>query len=942
MTRLMINRKPKVRPHLWLIRLIGVIVPRRLRADWRKEWEAELRYRERLLAEWDRLDWRNKLDLLRRSLSAFWDALLLQPQRWEDEMIQDLRYGVRMMLKHKGFTLVILLTLALGIGANAAVFSLLDAVLLRMLPVQQPEQLVLLRWVSGEKMLWRSLSGATEDIGPGRKAGTAFSFPGFEQLRNHNRSLSDIFAFSRLGVNASIDGKVEEVSSWAVTGGYFAGLGVPAFLGRTLANDDDKANAELAAVIDYDYWQRRFGGDPAVVGRMAILGNMPFTIVGVTPPEFYGTMGVDQRPDFWVPLSSLSQVEPKRVNERSDPRSWWLYIMGRMKPGTSRQQAQVELNLAYQQHAAEVQKLFNDRRDLPQLDISPGSQGVFQARRRFSQSLRLLMTIVGLILAIACLNIANLLLARAASRQKEIAVRLAAGASRFRLIRQLLTESLLLAGLGGALGIVLAHWGKAALISLRPFYLSATMYDLKLDLRLLVFTLAVSALTGFLFGLAPALRATRVELNSALKEGSDHSRYSRSRLSKGMIIAQVAISMVLLIGAGLYIRTVRNLTQVNVGFNRENLLAISINPGEIDYKGERLANLYSQLFERIKATPGVLSVTGTGNCSVFGASCTTGTFCVPGYTPPPGEKMSLAYNSIAPNFFTTMEVPILQGRDVAQQDIDLLIGTLASQQKMAGKTPNEMVAPRQVAVINQAMARKYFPKVNPIGRSFNLSANCKDREFEIIGVAGDVRHYSLQTEARPTFYLPYINYPRGTPSGLSLYVRTTAEPKTMVAAIQRAMQDVEPRLPLNDFGFLKEAISGQVSPSRIIAGLTSFFGILALLLVAIGLYGVMSYTVARRTHEIGVRMALGAQRGDVLRLVMRETLWLAIAGVALGIPAALLATRWIESQLFGLAPHDPLTITLATLLLVAAMALAGYLPARKAVQVDPLIALRCE
>jgi predicted permease len=928
---------------LWFIRIVGVIVPRRLRAGWRQEWEAELRHREAMLAEWDRLDWRHKLDLLWRSTSAFWDVLWLQPKRLEDEMFQDLRYGLRIMLKHKGFTLVVVLTLALGVGANTAVFSLLDAMLLKMLPVKEPEQLVLFRWVSGEKTLWRSKSDfEQEDIAPGLKSGTTFSYAGFEQLRAHNRSLSDIFAFSIKDFNARIDGKVEEVSSWVVSGGYFTGLGVPALLGRTLTEDDDRANAEPAAVISYDFWQRRFGGDPAIVGKVVYLSDTPFTIVGVISPEFYGTVDVGERLDFSVPLALFPQTQPQDDNPLSDPRNWWLFVMGRMKPGTSREQAQGELNLAYQQHAADLQKLYKDQRDMPRLEFLSGSQGVFQARRRFSQPLRLLMIIAVLVLAVACLNIANLLLARAASRRKEIAVRLAAGASRLRLIRQLLTESLLLAGLGGALGLVLSHWGKTVLLALRPFGISTTMDDVKLDLRTLGFTLAISALTGFIFGLAPALRATKVDLNSALKEGSGHTGYSRSRLSKGLIVSQVAISLVLLVGAGLYIRTVRNLIGVDIGFNRENLLNFDLALNKIGYKGERLANLYRQLFDRIEATPGVRSVTGTTNCSVFNTTCTT-QFCVPGYRPQPDEKMSLAYYRVAPNFFETMDVPILRGRPLIRQDNELPIDALATEQRLGGKPPKSVVAPRQVAVINQAMAHKYFPNVDPIGRGFSLSANCGgERIAEIVGIAGDVRHSGLRAEIRPTAYLPYVEYPLGAPGRMIFIVRTASDPNLMVAAIRQAVQDIEPRLPLAGVGTQAEGISGHVTESRNIASLTSFFGLLALILVAIGLYGVMSYTVARRTHEIGVRMALGAERGDVLRLMMRETLWLALAGVALGIPAAIIATRWITDQLFQVAPYDPLTITLVTLLLVAVMTLAGYLPARKATQVDPLIALRCE
>jgi predicted permease len=930
------------RPHLWLIRLIGVIVPRRLRADWRQEWEAELRYRERMLAEWDRLDWRSKLGLLRRSASAFWDALVLQPQRWEDEMIQDLRYGVKMLLKNRAFTLVVALSLALGIGANTVVFSLLDAVLLKTLPVKEPERLVLFHWLSGEKKVWNSMTmeGSVErDQATGLETGTPFSYPAFELFRANNQSLSETFAFVRQGMSVNIDGQADSVGSHLVSGNYFAGLGLPALLGRTITKDDDKAGAEPAAVISYSYWQRRFGGDPAAVGRTIYIGDTAFTIVGVAPPEFYGTSNVGRPVDIWAPLALKSQVTPEGGFPLDNPKSCWLNIMGRLKPGVSARQAQAELDLAMRRHAAELQKSFDNQRDVPQLVLDSGGQGLMQARRKFSEPLRVLMFIVGLVLAVACLNVANLLLARSATRRKEIAVRLAAGASRLRLVRQLMTESLLLAVLGGAIGLTFAYWGKDVLMALRPLGGFTSLPDLKLDLRALGFTAAVTVLTGILFGLAPALRATKVDLTSALKDGAGQAGYSRSRLSKGLVVAQVAMSLVLLIGAGLFVRTLRNLTRLDLGFNRENLLLFSVSPGEIGYKGERLANLYQQLLERIEVTPGVRSATaGDSMLTGYGSS----SVCVPGYTPQPGEVMELPQLYVAANFFETMDMPILQGRGLTRQDIEPLIGAMATIQSSGGKPPKGFVAPRRTAVINQAMARKYFPGVDPIGRRFSFSQPCKDGNIEIVGVVRDAKYGGLKKEIFPTAYISYLNPYFDAPSGLSFAVRTIGDPAAMTAAIRKAAQEVEPRLPLNGVKTQEAQIAELVTQERLFASLSSFFGLLALVLVAIGLYGVMSYSVARRTHEIGVRMALGAQASDVLWQVMRETLWLALAGAALGVPAALLATRWIESQLFNVKPHDPPTITMVTLLLTAILSLAGYLPARKAARVDPLVALRCE
>jgi predicted permease len=925
---------------LWLIALIGVIVPRRLRADWRQEWEAELRHREELLVEWDRLDWRHKLDLLRRSTSAFWDALWMQPKRMEDEMLQDLRYGARMLLKNPGFTLVVVLSLALGIGANTVVFSLLDAVLLKTLPIKEPERLVLFRLLSGEKTVF---TGGTWDVGGGRDPatglgiGTSFPYPAFQYFRAHNESLTDIFAFALLRqVNVSVDGQAEIVVGQVVSGNYFTGLGAPALLGRTLTDADDRGDAAPAAVISYRYWQRRFGGDPAAVGKVVYLSETAFTIAGVTPPEFYGTLDVGRIPDISVPMAQLPQIQPQ-IYPLNDTGYVWLNIMGRLKPGISAPVAQAEFNLAFQQYAAELQKTIKEQRSVPQLDLASGSQGLIAARRKISEPLRLLMIIVGLVLGVACLNIANLLLARAATRRKEIAVRLAAGASRLRLIRQLMTESLLLAALGSAVGLAFAYWGKDALLALRPLEGAAALPDLKLDMRVLGFAAAVTALTGILFGLAPALRATKVDLISVLKDGASHTGYSRSRLSKGLVVAQVALSLLLLIGAGLFVRTLRNLANIDVGFNRENLLLFTVNPGAIGYKGERLANLYPQLLERINAIPGVRSATASEYSLLGGMSSSS--FCVPGYTPQPGENMSLPRLGVAGNFFETMGTPILQGRGLIQQDIEPMISALAILQSSGGKPPEGFVVPRQVAVINQTMARKYFPNVDPIGRRFSFSSNCSGGgRIEIVGIVRDAKYGRLKEETRPTAYTAYVQLPHNQ---MTFSVRTAGDPTAMTTAIQKAVQAVEPKLPIFAVKTQEAQIAEILSQSRLFAGLSSFFGLLALILVAVGLYGVMSYTVARRTHEIGVRMALGAQRGDVLRLVMRETLWLTLAGVALGIPAALVATRWIASQLFGLAPHDPLTITLVTLLLAAVMALAGYLPARKAARVDPLIALRC-
>ncbi|MBO0799540.1 MAG: ABC transporter permease, partial [Blastocatellia bacterium] len=549
-------QKNRFRFWLWLIRVVGVIVPRRLRADWRQEWEAELHHREELLAGWDRLNWKNRLDLLWRSTSAFWDALWLQPNRLEDEMFQDLRFGVRMLLKSRAVTLVAVLSLALGIGANTAIFTLVDAMLLKMLPVKEPERLVLFHWLSGPRRVMTSVNGEFDrDEATGVQTSTSFSYLTFERMREASRTLADIFAFTDAGrMNVIVDGQAEVAGGQLVSGGYYAGLGVQMMIGRGITGDDDKATAAPVAVISYRYWENRFELAHSVVGKTIDVNNTPVTIIGVTSPEFHGTLQIGSNPDISLPLA----LEPRVVVGRSaqpwlsEPWVWWLQIIGRLKPGVSAEQAHVELEPIFQRTALEgYQAMPSNWRstnppDTPRFKLTSGSQGLTRLREFYAQSLRFLMIIVALTLLVACANVANLLLARAAARRREIAVRLAVGASRFRLIRQLLTESVLLALIGGALGLLFAYWGKDALLALHPWGGGTLSLDFKLDLRVLGFTAAVSVLTGILFGLAPALRATRVELNESLKDGAGTGLGSRTIIGKSLLVTQVSLSLVLL------------------------------------------------------------------------------------------------------------------------------------------------------------------------------------------------------------------------------------------------------------------------------------------------------------------------------------------------------------------------------------------------------------
>ena len=897
----------------WLIRLIGVIVPRRLRADWRQEWEAELRHRELLLADWDNLNWRTKLNLLQRSLGAFWDALLLQPARLEDEMFQDLRYGVRMLLKSKAFTIVAVLSLALGIGANTALFSVVDAVMLKSLPVRAPEQLVLLRWVGGEGVV-RGFRGSTEtDAATGLDTSTSISYPAFERFRDQNQTMDTVFAFVALGqVTLNIDGLAETATVQSVSGNYFAGLGVPPFVGRTLTINDELAGAEPAAVISHRYWQRRFGGDSAIIGKVIHVSSSAYTIVGVMPPEFFGTLDVGSAPSITVPMGMISQLSTSYAQYQRSGTNWWLHIMGRLKQGVSADHAQTELTAILHRHVQELPTTPGVQMIAPQIKLESGKQGLNEMRQGFSTQFEILMVIVGLVLLIACVNLANLLLARATARTKELAVRVSVGASRLRLIRQLLTESALLAILGGGLGLLFAAWGKGALIALLTANWNEHAIGASLDLRVLGFTALASVLTGILFGLAPALRATRIELTPMLKENPGSGGSSRSRLSKTLVVTQVALSLVLLAGAGLFVRTLRNLNQIDAGFNRDNLLMFRVTTR---YEASRRANLYQQITERIAALPAVRAVSSS-QYPLLAGSYSSKDVTIPGSTgADETQKVRVAW--VAPGFLAALEIPLLLGREFITQD---------NQQ-----APN-------VVVVNQAFVHRFFADQSPLGQRLKVD----ERELQIVGVSRDAKYGGIREAIVPVIYLPYLQNRPGLPAEMNFAVRTVGDPADATAAIRQVVQEIEPSLPLFDVRTQSEVIARSFAKQRLFAMLSSFFGLLALALVSIGLYGVMSYTVARRTQEIGIRMALGAQARDMLSLIIKQGMTLVLGGVAIGLAGALALSRLIESWLFNVSVTDPTTFAVISLLLVSVAFVGCYLPARRASKVDPLTALRHE
>jgi predicted permease len=845
-----------------------------------------------------------------------------------EELWHDLRFGSRMLLKKPGFTFVAILTLALGIGANTAIFSLVNEVLLKMLPVRHPEQLVLLDWRTGGQFIFGSMSGSiTRDPETGLRVGSSFSYPAFEQFRSRTQTLSDVFAFAPLGqLNVNADGQAETASGQLVSGGFYTGLGVQPAAGRVITPDDDQDSANPVAVLSYHYWRSRFGLDPDVVGKTISVNGVPFNIIGVTPAQFYGGLEVGSSPDLSLPMTTqarLNPVAPGR-SEAKESWNWWVQVMGRLKQGASAEVVHAELEGIFQQSALEGWEALPPARrppdygprGLPELRVNSGGQGLAYLREGYERPLRLMLVVVGLVLLIACANIANLLLTRAAARRQEIAVRLALGASRFRLIRQLLTESVLLAVLGAALGWLLAWWAKDLLLMWHPSGSGQLQAHLEMDWRVFGFTAAVALLTGILFGLAPALSATRVELTPVLKENARGARGSLSRFGKSLVVAQVAVSLLLLVGAGLFIRTLHNLQSVELGFNPENLLLFKVDPGPKGYKGEEAGRLYEQMIERFEAVPGVRSAT-LSEYALLTGSGRIGPAYVEGLAPLSRAENNVYQQRARWNYFEAMQIPLLAGRGLTPQD--------------DGRAP-------KVAVINQTMARKFFGEESPVGRRFGFKLE-KSGDIEVVGVVRDAKYQDPRQEPPSVAYIPY---PQESLGQATFAVRTAGDPGQAVDAVREAVREVDKDLPVFAVKTQVELADEALGQERLFAWLTGVFGLLALLLASIGLYGVMSYAVAERTHEIGLRMALGASQGHILRKVIGQGTFLTIIGIVIGLAAAVALTRFITSYLFGVSPMDPPTfVAIGALLAVIALA-ACYLPARRASKVDPMTALRYE
>jgi len=862
-------------------------------------------------------------------------------------LLQDIRYGFRMLLKQKGLTVVALLSLALGIGANTALFSIVDAMLLKMLPVKEPEQLVLFKAVAPKEFSPGSYNGSTTtDPDTGMRHMTSFAFQTYQRLREQQGPMSDVFAFGGVGLNFSADGQAEITSSQAVSGNYFSALGVQPAIGRLLSDEDDKAGAPAVAVLSHRYWRKRFSGDPLVVGKQINLNNRSFTIVGVSAEGFDGTMNVGSSQEVTIPLALEPQIYPDPKRSYTTGNVWWLRVMGRLKPGVTREQAQAQLENTFLQsvieHRAARQAAAKasggnvisdlDPKQYPKFYADPGGQGEMNRRRYFAPPLYLLLGVVGLVLLIACANVANLLLSRAAARQKEIGLRLALGASRWRLIRQLLTESVLLAILGGLFGIIFAVWIKDGLIAVTLWGgRGMPSLDPRLDWRVLGFTFALALLTGLIFGVAPAWRTTRVDLTPSLNDSGRGSRaVHRSFLTRGLVVFQVALSLVLLVGAGLFVRTLLNLQRVDPGFNTRNLLLFEVQPSLIGYRDDKLRQIYQQISERIEAVPGVQAVTFSRDALLSQSSSNSSIFKRDALSAPPDSEGRIkptgdAYiHRVRENFFQTMGIPLLYGRSFAMQDDT--------------KSP-------KVVVVNQKFANTYFPNENPIGKRFTRDTSKPD-ELEIVGVCADAKYARQRDDIPPTVYSSHRQ--ESPMNGAIFDVRTTGDPSAIVASVRNVVKEIDANLPVQNVRTQVEQADETLRMERLFAKLVTLFALLAQQLAAIGLFGVLAYTVSQRTHEIGIRMALGANRGNVMTMIVRQGMTLAVLGVILGLAGAYVLTKYLESwislskMLFGVKVSDPLTYGVIAVLLTVVALIACYIPARRATKVDPLVALRYE
>ena len=857
------------------------------------------------------------------------DARAVWTWRPFDELSQDLRFALRTLFKQRIVAVFAITSLALGIGANTAIYSFMDAILLRSLPIGNPESLVVMSWRSkpfsmrDNDFVMRAMDGNTYRYSGGIES-RIFPFQSYERLQEVSAPvLSSLFAHKQARrLNVLIRGEAELSDAEYVTGNFFSGLGVSPAGGRLIIVDDDRRDAPKVAVVSHGYGERRFGSAANAVGQPILINNVPFTVVGVTPPEFFG---VDPAvaPGLYLPLQSEIFFEPDAAGKYTNANWYWLEMMGRLQPGVSLAQAQAVLAAPFAAWVTPTAADEKQRANLPVLHIAEGAGGLDTLRRRYSRPLYVLLGMVGLILAIACANTANLLLARATVRRREIAVRLSVGAGRFRLIRQLLTESLVLASFSGVLGILIAIAGTRLLTVLLANGDAAVTLDANLNWRVLSVTMVLSMLCGVLFGLAPAIQSTRPALVPALKDSGDGHLLRRAgrwmprlSLQTALVVGQISLLMLLLIAAGLFVQTVSNLHSVALGFNQKNVLLFELNAPQAGRPPDTSAAFYDDLRKRFAEIPGVRAVTlshsslpraGRGHPVRVDGVIAEGT----------------RFMQTGPAFFSTMQIAMLQGREIDERD-------------GAASPP--------VAVISQEFARTFMPNQNPIGRHITVFGGAMQRQYEVIGVAATAKYGPLKTTIPPVVYVPYSQLPRPELllQQMTYALRTDGDPLRHANTVRQIVHSADSRVPVTNVVTQAADINRMMNQEIVMAGLGTAFAILALVIAGVGLYGTMSYGIARRTREIGIRVALGARRGGVVWMVMREVVILTAIGLAISIPLARGSSQFVESFLFDMKPNDPRAIALALVTLVSAALLAGYAPARRASRIDPTTALREE
>jgi predicted permease len=841
--------------------------------------------------------------------------------RLVDELRGDLRYALRMLLKSPGFTAIAVGSLALGIGANTAIFTTVKHVLLDRLAVPHPEQLRLAWCTESDDVVKGYWGFFTTDAG-GASVTTSFSYPIYQQLHRQNRSLTDLFAFKPFWrMNATVDGRAEAVSAEMVSGNFYSALGVQPVLGRAIGESDDGApGSGQVIVISDNFWTRRFARSPNVIGKVVNINFTPMTIVGVNPKGFTGAYDALVSPDIFLPFSMQPIVAPSTPKSLlTDPDTWWVLMMGRARPGVSDAAAEAAMNVAFDAAIRATVPVHKDAK-MPHLMLRDGRRGQNQ-EEEMAKPAWVLQGLCAFVLLLACANLANLLLARAGARQREMSVRMALGARRGRILRQMLTESLLLSLLGGAGGLLLAWAGRNVIPNLMSDPWGQPPYTARIDWGIFAFAAAVSIGTGLLFGLAPAWQATRVHISSTLKDSAQTATHRRHGIGgKAMVVFQISLAMLLLADAGLFVRTMVNLRTTHLGFNPDHLLLFSLEPPATRYPAGQDLALHRQLEEKLAAVPGVDAVTLSENPLIAG-NISQAQFLPSTRPKSTGEVEHAQFNVVGERFLSTMGIPLVAGRSF---------------------NPGDTETSTKVAVVNRALVKKFFPGSDPLGQTFTTNLPGKDT-MTIVGICGDAKYDRVQKEILPTYYIPYRQH--GDPDGgmgMTYEISTRLQPAAIVPELRAAVDSVDKNLPLLDIRTQKEQIDSAMREQMVLADLTGAFGVLALVLASIGIYGIMAYSVSRRTNEIGIRMALGAQPARVLRMVLGEASWIVVIGAVVGLGGATALGRVIASMLFGLKGWDPATFAIAGTLLILVALAASWIPARRAAGVDPMRALRHE